>query len=1051
MDSSYGSWPMQPNVNQEIAWQLGSNGVPQSIGSPPISSMNASSPPSGSTASTTSYPPFLGVQDQMMHQSPHHAYQHQHIPSSYQAHLYSHAYVPDPSPTAISASSAFPSTSLPIDAATFQSMRNAYPMANPLDLIDALIPSSQQQQQVQQAQQVQALMQHQSPGAGHATQSGVYMQSHPVYTQTNHQDPYRLQSDNSLASALTFSTSSHSRAVPPPTLLTQAELHNSAGPADTSDVGAPDSATLSSTLAMQQPSKLRQSKLNFVPGLDPATQKSDASSAPAAANDTAEDGGDAIVIVDSTSEPDTPPLPPVQALPAKPSTTGKSNSPSHSGSGTVAAKNGAPAAVQKISDRAKQPLSRLSVEREPQKAAHKFVDILSDLDPSGRFARPRPTSAEDRRIIVDTLYSIVKLEAGKGYTEAGRKRFFACLMALPAARQILSTWLRSTVPPKKVTEAVPDHSRRYRDTLSPLLAILGYVEMKSAYLKDKEAGIGKAMTGVSARAVDPLARKTAAGILEKWTKVITNEDARKSTTSVPALSTSKTASSTAPATSAKRKPAEGATAADSSVKRYKTATSVATGLATIRKPQAVPAASSSTIAKPGLSFFSIGNVRKPASTGGAPNVSAATGSRKNAHQDIMSLVGKLSAGAIDRAGASQIDATPAEAQPSVKVKKRVRWKEDGELEAIKLIEPADYGQDEEEHMEGAVDELDEGLALRQSVSSMEALMEWHEPREVLVAMPESGPVDIESVEGPFQTQRKARLEEKRYQDGEEPMCPDETQLEKPGTISEMPAELNRTEIVEIPTPWVDYMDAGAGAMDMQESNQGGDGVTDINTSTETSADIGSTTRISDLLAKVGRSVQVAGDTAGSISAVSTAAAAPAPAPAPAPATVLNFDISQIQNILETAKGSGPSANAVNKALATSNVTSDGLSNLLSSLSSLNKSNGLQVDSGSSSSDGNERRRYWQDTYEVNGASSSSKQESYPGEYRPDYRYRNTSTYRPAEERYATSTSRPSTYHHGGGYDERRDHGKGSHKRRTIPCKFFAQGLCHFGDACHFLH
>ena len=174
-------------------------------------------------------------------------------------------------------------------------------------------------------------------------------------------------------------------------------------------------------------------------------------------------------------------------------------------------------------------------------------------------------------------------------------------------------------------------------------------------------------------------------------------------------------------------------------------------------------------------------------------------------------------------------------------------------------------------------------------------------------------------------------------------------------------------------------------------------------------------------------------------------------PAPAPATVLNFDISQIQNILEAAKGSGPSANAVNKALATSNVTSDGLSNLLSSLSSLNKSNGLQVDSGSSSSDGNERRRYWQDTYEVNGASSSSKQESYPGEYRPDYRYRNTSTYRPAEERYATSTSRPSTYHHGGGYDERRDHGKGSHKRRTIPCKFFAQGLCHFGDACHFLH
>ncbi len=69
------------------------------------------------------------------------------------------------------------------------------------------------------------------------------------------------------------------------------------------------------------------------------------------------------------------------------------------------------------------------------------------------------------------------------------------------------------------------------------------------------------------------------------------------------------------------------------------------------------------------------------------------------------------------------------------MKKRVTWKEDSELVAVRLIEPADYGQDDAQHaellekgLEGV--EHDEGDALRQSFSTMEAQMDWYEPREV---------------------------------------------------------------------------------------------------------------------------------------------------------------------------------------------------------------------------------------------------------------------------------------------------------------------------------
>ncbi len=240
--------------------------------------------------------------------------------------------------------------------------------------------------------------------------------------------------------------------------------------------------------------------------------------------------------------------------------------------------------------KAKQPLGRLSVERDPTTSARQLIKILCEFDAEGRFRRPVSTGAEVRKSLVDTLMRSRRSKRERDSPRRDARKFFGAWMASPAGRHILSTWLRQTVPPKKVTEGAPDLSRRYRDTLLPLLAILDYVPMRKAYLTD-EAGLGKSITGVSLRAVDPGARKLAESLKIKWTKVIEAEDS----TSTSSSKASPPAASTGSA-AVKRKPSDAAGTSESSTKRYKTTTSTtatAAGSAKTAKPASASSSSAS--------------------------------------------------------------------------------------------------------------------------------------------------------------------------------------------------------------------------------------------------------------------------------------------------------------------------------------------------------------------------------------------------------------------------------------------------------------------------
>ncbi|CDR98857.1 hypothetical protein [Sporisorium scitamineum] len=989
MDSSsgYGSWNMQTNSNPELAWQYASNDVPQPAGSSSMQSMNAPST-SSSGIQNALHPTYLGLEGQAMQQLLQ-SYQQQQPPqANYQPQMYPQSYVIDPSRTAMPASNAFPVSSLYVNANTFHDLQAAYPNAPPEVLIQAIFHSPQPQ-----AQQQHMLSQHQSPADNQLAPppSTSHVQPPPSYPQPpSHYEPFRSHSDNSLANALNFQSPSPlpANVAPNPTINpAQPTLPSVAPSASPSNDAASTPAISSGADTEKKPTKLRQIKLTDLPGVAQSVNKKEtppAAAVPSAAANmanTSSDGTPLSVVVDSGSEPGTPPLPRAKVLAVKPSANGTTSSAATAKSNAVAT----PAEVRKLSDKAKAFLTRLRVEQEPQKAARNLVECLSDLAPDGSFLRPRPTSAEDRKIIIEALNSIAKLEIGKGYTDSGRKRFFAALMALPAARQILAAWLRATAPPKKVTEAVPDHSRRYRDTLFPLLNILEYVEIRKVYLTD-DAGLGKAMTGVSSRAVDPSARTLATNIKAKWTKVVNDEDAKKAARTT--LSTS-ASTSTAAAASAKRKPGESATSAES-VKRYKSATAVPTASTSARTPKVAAAPSSSTTAKPALSFFGAGNTRRPTSASSS-SAKAASGSRMNAHQDIMILVNKLSGGdGNERSAAGQAKSPSAEAQKKTKVRKSVRFKEDHELEAIRLIEPADYGQGDEEQVEDVEARKDEGLALRQTVSTMEALMEWREPREVEVTVAESAPLGSESVEGPFQTQRKASLEAKVYPEGNEPDSPDESQLEQPGTISETPEELLGAETKDIPLPngWSEEFAAATeateeeqGVKEEQDVNEGDIAMAEAGVSGRTSTETPPMAGLGELLSRVGQAIGANGGTM--VTSETESVAAPAPAPAP----TLNLDVNQLQAIIRAANGNGSPANAVNATMASSNVTSDNLSSLLSSLS---RSNGLQTAPAPapavSSSEAPEHSSYWQQTYRSNGASNvAQREESYPGEYQQDYK------------------------------------------------------------------
>lgn len=1106
--SGYASWPMQPNSNPELAWQLGNDSVPQPSASDTMQSMHA--PYSSSTSlPPTLFPAFLGGEHQMMHQQQ----------QQYQQHDPYAQFHNTTAQTPAAGTNAFQPGTMSIDAATFHALQARFPHASPEMLLNAVLQppvsglnatqqtSHTQQQSLAHHQQMQAQLQHQPPATDNAPQNAPLAQGPSSLTPTStYHNLYGNNSEHSLANALAFSSPSFLPAQPS---TTPHELIQATGPVG--QISALPSSVPASSLPpphgnsksvggdSKSKQTLRQSKLTFLPGVaQTVSAKPVQPPPPAPASGT---NNHATVSPEDGSEPSTPPLPPAKVLATKPSAPGSTSS--------VSTKPSAAKATSMDSvlwDKAKQRLSRLSVEREPSKAAHELVKVLSDLDSEGRFRKPVATGVEVRKAIIETLNAIATLEKGRGFTEQGRKKFFSALIAIPAARHILSSWLRQTVPPKKVTEGVADLSRRYKDTLLPLLRILESVEMRQAYLID-DAGLGKAITGVCLRAVDPSARKLALNVKEKWTKVIKEEDSTATSSSKLASASAGTAS-TASTVTAKRKPTESSAALESSSKRYKPAAPVTASSAGTRTTKTTPASSTNATPKPGLSFFGTGIGKKPTTAVAAPSntavgvsssnrsssASAGGAGRMNAHQSVMSFMDKLSGTkASENATVAQGEAgslSPT-TQKRVKAKKRVTWKDDDELVAVKLIEPADYGQDEDadadsepaQSMVGA--EHDEGLALRLTVSTMEPETEWYEPCGVTVADTDSGSVGSESIEGPFQTQRHANIEEVTYEEGQEPACPDESQLDQPGLTSEVPEELRRGESVEIPTPWMAEETAHLEpqyTLDDLEDTQGkgyeGAGIKAEPLSAAAAISAApAMPGLSALLSNVSQAIN-------GVNGVASSAAAGEPSTAatvPAPAAPLKFDVSQLQSILDAAKGNGASSNAVNAAMASENVSSANLSTLLSNLRP--SVTGVQTGAAKGST-GNEGT-YWQHSYGNQEAAGQKVEESYPGEYNQDYmqggdhRYQPTLQYGQPAQRYGQTShqeSRPS-YRYGsqqgdgrgndaqnggwqtGGWQSQQQQqqqqqhtgGLWQSKLHTKPCKFFAMGTCRYGDACNFRH
>ncbi|KAJ1032786.1 hypothetical protein NDA18_001511 [Ustilago nuda] len=1018
----YASWTRQPNSNPELPWHLGPSDPSHNIIQTSMPSLYASSASSSSDPAASSiYPGFVG--------NHHHPFQQQHLLQHYQSSQYPQQQVQQYQAAATSlpsASTTHHGDSISVDAATIRGLQALFPDAAPNMLRDAALDS-------------------------HASMAVT-----PSYSQQpSHQDVYSAQSDHTLANALDFTRpSSAPQQGSPNPLYPYPQSASPLPPASNHVSNTPqtNNATPQANESASDPqpnkkatsTKLSQSELTFLPGIASSVSKEAPRSIPAPIAIAATQA-----VSDLAFEPTTPPIPPAKALVTKPTAGGASII-----NGLTKASAVPPASVDSLLwSKAKQPLSRLSVERWPEASARQLVQMLCQVDSDGKFRKPISTGAEVRKTILETLNAIATLEKGRGFTEHGRKKFFGSWMSIPGGRHVLATWLKQTVPPKKVSEGTADMSRRYKETLILLLSILDFVDIKKAYLTD-EAGLGKAITGVSLRAVDPTARKLAEKLKAKWTKVIDEEESTRRPASTSASTAASSSSSSMAA--AKRKPRENSGTSETSTKRYKIAASTpstASGAGTTTTAKSTRASAASN-AKTGLPFFASGTrIKKP---GGATGASSSAGSsragsgsssaggagRMKAHQSVMSLMDKISGGnASDRgaAGSKEGEGSSASAQEKKKVKKRVSWKHDSELVAVKLIEPADYGQDEEEDFAqaAAVDGHDEGLALRQSVSTMEEQMDWYEPRELLVAMIVYEAVGSESVEGPLQTQRNAQLEKKVYQEGQEPESPDESQLKQPGSTSDTPSELKDVETVEIPTPWMDEeVEERANEVE-QTGHIGSEGDVKIESGPlATGIDVGA------LLANIKPVLSVAnglsagpgrGASCTSTSALSSASAAPP-----------SFDANQIRSLLDATEGSGPTLNAVNAAMASQNMTSGNLSALLASLSST--VNGSQTSALSGVQGGG-----WDQGQHSYGAGANNRvQESYPGEYKRDY----TQTW----SQHYGQASRSYDYHNAqSGWESEglTNYGGGSSnyagRSNTRPCKFFAQGNCFRGDSCRFRH
>ncbi|SNX87924.1 uncharacterized protein MEPE_06635 [Melanopsichium pennsylvanicum] len=1044
--SGYGSWPMQPNSNPELAWHLEPNSLnTSSVGN--MQPMYVSSLSVGAMPSTL-YPAYPSSEHQYVPQQQQ-SYQQQSQLYPPQPQLHSHQYPSASLQPGMPASDGSSSDALSVNAANFNELRVMYPDASSETLISAIFqppPSAPrsaqphpQHQDVQRQQLVPAPVAqtriHHPSHQMHPSHDAPLVQPPPPY------NAYASQSEHSLANALSFTS-------PPPVAANTSSIfaHGLSQPAVPAVQPQAHAGTGSTAQpeASKKTAKLRQSKLSLLPGVAHAVRIEGTPPTPAVTAPLPKIGAEAAIIVDDGAEPSTPPLPPAKALATRPSSSATATS-----------------ADTLLWNKVKAPLSRLSVERSPDQSARQLVQLLCEVDASGKFRQVVSTGSEVRETIIETLHAIATLEKGRGFTDNGRSKFFGAMMRIPGGRHILSTWLRQTVPPKKMTEGVADLSRRYKETLFPLLSVLAYVPIKKAYLTD-DAGLGKAITGVSLRAVDSKARNLAVSLKEKWTKVIQNESSSSSTAASRPSPSAAASTSTTSAATAKRKPTETSATAESSSKRYKSATpTTLTSATAARAAKPTSASSTSTSVKPGLAFFGGSTIPKKSTSATG---SSATSNRMNAHESVMSLMNKLSAGkGNERSPEAEVQRNvSAKAQPQQKPKKRVRWREGNELVAVKEIEPADYSLGDNENASESTrvgfftDEHDEGLALRQSVSTMEALMDWREPQEVVVTISDSGPVGSESLEGPFQTKRNAEMEEKVHEEGQEPECPDESLLEKPGSISEAPKELLR-DSVEIPTPWIGEDSALADGMD--ESAGEGAGPVDFEQSAPASAVVPSTADLSALLAKVGQAVG-GGDVAPS--ATCTVSVAP---------PALNFDSTQLQSILAMAKGSGPGSSAVNAAMASQNVSTNNLSALLSNLkSSVNGvHNSVAANNGNAAEGGS---GYWNRGYHD---ASAPKEESYPGEYQQEYSSHGGQRYGQATTLYQYGSTKgwddeaqgsygggqrggwakaESGYGGSGGVDGDGD-GRGAGvlqpKIHIRPCKFYVQGNCFRGDSCHFRH
>ncbi|PWY98701.1 hypothetical protein BCV70DRAFT_26249 [Testicularia cyperi] len=777
------------------------------------------------------------------------------------------------------------------------------------------------------------------------------------------------------------------------------------------------------------------------------------------------------------SEPATPPLPSAKAL-LKP---------------TSAAAAKAPKAESTFDSKIRPLLSRSVVERDPAKAARDLIQLLSELDTDGRFRKPVPTNLETRKLVLDNVNAIANLEKGKGFSETGRRRYFHAWVASPAGRSILASWIRQTVRPKKPIPGVPDISKKYKDTLHPLLNILDALPMTKDYLTDESAKLGAAITGVIDRAEDNSARKLAEALRTRWVKLVDDGSAKKPVSTSAASSSSATITSNSSSAAAKRK-ASGDADIDST-KRYRSADT--------RSSSTVKTATSTTN-KPSLAFFSTGattvkptnSIKKAmpksttttATSAASKSATSRSGSLLSVHNFVNSLTGTsgtsgsgAGTGTSSAAAEGSADGKGAKS----KMKRRVRWKDDSELVAIKLIEPADYGVDDEQHaalmQKGLVGlEQDEGDALRHAVSMMEEQIDWYEPRPLVLdeQMAERG---TESVEGPFQQQRAQRWHEDRDAPsisdgaGSEPAgsgnlanalavsdSPDESNVNEPGNTAEAPVDLQQAECRSfcLPEEWEDSpryegQDA-AGAEQPEWQNNA-----DIETEREASADANAAVAESQLRPDVGGLLASLGASRGQQATSDTAGGGAAATP--------NVDFAKLQDILQRAKmatrtsgpGDAPGSGSASAALASAAAAGAPNSTISSLLANLSSTLRAQVRPDSSTMPGTSApptapAAYWQSSaqqqYQQHGGQNGPHpQESYPGEFNPDYAQDQQNAGSHQYQPYPNwNKGGPNQHAYGSG-------GVGSApgpygpRFRTKPCKFYAMGTCHYGDSCHFRH